>query len=267
MDDREVAIQSAIADFDAGLYPSLRQAGKAYGVAESTLRGRRAGQQRHAIAHQQQQRLTPEQEEFLVDWIIDEDTLARPPSHGRVRDMAIRILRMNGDHQPLGQLWVRNFLQRNERVHSIVGRSIEAARAEAATPAIIREFLELFESTRRRLNIPPEAIWNMDETGIALGVCNNSQVLASAHKKKAYVKSPENREWVSIVETVSAAGERLRPAVIFKGKYLQSSWFEAGAIPNWLYTTSENGWTSYNIGLAWLNQVFLPGSSSALSTN
>jgi DDE superfamily endonuclease len=26
---------------------------------------------------------------------------------------------------------------------------------------------------------------------------------------------------------------------------------------DWLYTTSENGWTSNNIGLLWLKEVFL----------
>jgi len=46
--------------------------------------------------------------------------------------------------------------------------------------------------TRIWLNIQIEDIWNMDETGIALGVCTNTQVLASSKKKKAYVKTPEN---------------------------------------------------------------------------
>ena len=181
--------------------------------------------------------------------------------------MAIRILRMNGDTQPLGVKWVSYFLQRNTRVHSIVGRSIEASRARVATPEMIREFLELFERTRRCLNIPPEAVYNMDETGIALGVCNNAQVLASAHKKKAYIKSPENREWVSIIESVSATGQRLRPAIIFKGHHLQTSWFPSRSIPDWLYTSSENGWTSYNIGLAWLQQIFIPETTSPLGSN
>jgi hypothetical protein len=67
MDPKEFAIQSAIADYNSGVFTSLRKAAKWYGIAESTLRGRRRGQQPHAIAHQQQQRLTPEQEAFLVD--------------------------------------------------------------------------------------------------------------------------------------------------------------------------------------------------------
>jgi hypothetical protein len=85
MDPREVAYNNAIRDLNVGVFKSQRQAAKA-----------------HAIAHQQQQRLTLEQEAFLVDWILDEDSRAQPPSHPRVREMATRLLRMNGDYEPLG---------------------------------------------------------------------------------------------------------------------------------------------------------------------
>jgi hypothetical protein len=101
----------------------------------------------------------------------------------------------------------------------------------------------------------------MDETGVALGVCTNSQVLASSSKKKAYIKSPEDREWVSIIETISSTGVKLQCLVIFKGKHLQSTWFPAQGTPNWLYTTSENGWTSNLIGREWLQRVFIPNTS------
>ncbi|KAI1001065.1 hypothetical protein K3495_g7134 [Podosphaera aphanis] len=101
----------------------------------------------------------------------------------------------------------------------------------------------------------------MDETGLALGVCSNSRVLSSLLKHKAYVKSPNTREWVSIIETASASRRRLRPAVIFKRQSLQTSWFPPQSLPDWLYTTSENGWTSNSIGLAWLRQIFIPEST------
>ncbi|KAF2034341.1 hypothetical protein EK21DRAFT_47657, partial [Setomelanomma holmii] len=103
MEDREFHIQSAIRDLNDGVLTSQRQACKVYGIPRTTLQGRLAGQQSHAIAHQQQQRLTPEQEETLVNWILDEDLRAQPPSHSRVREMAARILNMNGDDAPLGQ--------------------------------------------------------------------------------------------------------------------------------------------------------------------
>ena len=82
----------------------------------------------------------------------------------------------------------------------------------------------------------------MEETGIALGICSNRIVLGAAGTKKTYLKTPGNREWVSIVETVSAEGVSLRFLVIFKGQSLQTTWF-SHKVPDWLYTTSENGWT------------------------
>jgi hypothetical protein len=168
---------------------------------------------------------------------------------------------MNGDYEPLGQLWVPHFINRNPRVASIVGRKIESARTTAANYETIRAFLELFERTRIELGIQYEDMWNMDETGCALGVCTNTQVLASSTKKKAYIKSPEDREWVSTIETISATGVKLQCLVIFKGKHLQSTWFPARGTPEWLYTTSENGWTSNSIGYEWLQRIFIPNTS------
>ncbi|XPS72644.1 hypothetical protein M3J07_004794 [Ascochyta lentis] len=104
MDTREVAIQSAIADLNAGVFKSQRQAARAYGIPKSSLQSRLQGYQPHAIAHSNQQRLTPEQEEFLVEWILEEDSRAQPPSHPRVQEMASQILYINGDHKPLGHL-------------------------------------------------------------------------------------------------------------------------------------------------------------------
>jgi hypothetical protein len=57
----------------------------------------------------------------------------------------------------------------------------------------------------------------MDEHGIALRVYTNSIVIGDASKRRSYVKSLEDREWVSIIETVLGTGEFIRPLVIFKG--------------------------------------------------
>ena len=98
----------------------------------------------------------------------------------------------------------------------------------------------------------------MDEAGIALGVYTNSKVLASSKKKRTYIQSPQDREWVLVVETISATGQPIRPIIIFKGKEPQTTWFPHNEVPNWLYTVSNNGWTSNRVALAWLKDIFLP---------
>ena len=67
MDSRERAIEAAISDLSANLNTSVRATGKKYGVPESTLRSRMKGSTNNATSHQHLQRLSPEQEEFVVE--------------------------------------------------------------------------------------------------------------------------------------------------------------------------------------------------------
>ena len=63
----------------------------------------------------------------------------------------------------------------------------------------------------------------MDESGLGLGRYTNQQVVGGSKSGRTYVKSPETREWVTIIEVISATGHALRPTVIFKGKDIQTS--------------------------------------------
>lgn len=108
--------------------------------------------------------------------------------------MATRILRMNGDIEELGHKWVTKFIRDNPRIASVIGRPIEAARLNGTHPDAIQEFYTLYEDILRRYHIQLANTWNMDEHGIALGVCTNSRVLALLSKRRLYVKSLESRE-------------------------------------------------------------------------
>lgn len=172
--------------------------------------------------------------------------------------MATRILNQNGDTKPLGKAWVSSYFQRNPRVKSLIGRPIESVRINGAQLKQIQEFYDLYKRVRRKANIRVENTWNMDESDIALGACTNSIAIGDASKKTTLVQTPNDREWVSIVEAVSALGRSIRPLVIFKGKYPQSTWFHQGEAPDWIYTTSKNGWIANRIAFGWLTDVFLP---------
>jgi hypothetical protein len=201
--------------------------------------------------------LSSQQEVFLVDWILEQEAQGFPPSHARIREMATRILSLNGDTQPLGKRWLTKFIRDQPRIRSVVGRPIEAARINGTHPDALREVYEEYERIVSQYNIIPSNTWNMDEHGIALGVCVNSTVIGDALKRRSYVKSPEDREWVSIIETVSGTGGFIRPLVIFKGAAPQSTWFPVET-PDYQYATSDNGWTTNRHGYHWLSTMFEP---------
>ena len=130
----------------------------------------------------------------MVEQILKEDGRACPPLHAKAREMATLLLRMNSDLDPLSNKQLLRFIKRNLRVASVVSKKINAQRAKAATPKQVREFLERFKRTQLRLNIPIDAVYNIDKTSVTLGVCINTRVLASLLKKKVYVKSPKDYE-------------------------------------------------------------------------
>ena len=103
MDSRKVAIKKALEDLESTLNLSVNAAARAHNVKRTTLRRRLAGGTNRRIAHEQEQRPTPRQEDFLSDWILEQDSQGYPPSHRRAREMATRVLRSNGDDKPLGK--------------------------------------------------------------------------------------------------------------------------------------------------------------------
>ena len=59
----------------------------------------------------------------------------------------------------------------------------------------MEDFYNLYEGVRRKYQI-------LEEHGMGLGVCTNSQVLAKAGKKHIYIQGQESMEWVTTVEPV-----------------------------------------------------------------
>lgn len=86
-------------------------------------------------------------------------------------------------------------------------------------------------------------------------------VLGSSATKKVLVKSTQDRAWVTLIEACTAAGHLLHPGIIYKGKNIQGQWFEKDmkrTIPDWQVITSPNGWSSNEIAVKWLEDVFIP---------
>ena len=66
------------------------------------------------------------------------------------------------------------------------------------------------------------------------------------------------QEWVTDIECISAAGEALPPLLIFKGESINTRWINERSPEGWFFATSRNGWTSNDLGFAWLKNVFEP---------
>lgn len=211
----EEDLLSAVADVTNG--KSLRLASREWGVPLSTIRNRYYGQENRATAAESQQRLSKVQEEHLTSWILAQEALGVPLTHGQIRQFVSRLLEVKGDYKDLGKRWMNGFLRRNPILRTKRAKTIDSVRVNGATTSVIRAWFP-------RLSIPaiaailPEDRYNMDESGIMEGYGANGLVVGSSNRRSIQKKQPGSRAWTSFIECISATGKALTPLVIFKGK-------------------------------------------------
>jgi hypothetical protein len=107
------------------------------------------------------------------------------------------------------------------------------------------------EDTKAKYGIYDDDVHNFDETGFQMGIIGSMKVVTGAER----CTHPElaqlgNREWVTNIQSICAAGYAILPFIIYKGCVHISAWYEEASIPrNWKLSVSENGWTNNALGL------------------
>lgn len=173
---------------------SERKACLEFNVSRGTVQGRRAGATTSRESHTFMQHLTTDEEDFLVRWILEQEQRGFAPSHTCVRERAEKIIQSGGRSVVIGKSGVPWFLTQHPNVATLLGKLIESNRMCGTQPELMRQFFDRFDMVRACYGIQQEDILNVDEHGIALGVCVNTRVIGKVGKKCTYMESPETRE-------------------------------------------------------------------------
>lgn len=126
---------AAYAVTDEGLTPYT--AAKMYGVPKTTLLKQMEDTRPSNEQIQPAQRLSRDQEEDIVKWILRQEKLGYAPTGSFVRSLVTSLLVENGDTKPLGKNWVDNFKKRHPEIISKMGRKQEAERFSSFTPKAV----------------------------------------------------------------------------------------------------------------------------------
>jgi hypothetical protein len=81
------------------------------------------------------------------------------------------------------------------------------------------EYFALYDSIRQEYGITAQDTYNIDEKGFIMGIMQQSHVFVPASEKEAFLRQDGSQEWVSVIETISTAGESLPSYLIFKVVY------------------------------------------------
>lgn len=108
----------------------------------------------------------------------------------------------------VGLSWVPNFIKRHtDTIASRFSRRYVYRRAQCEDPAVIREWFDSLQRVVGKYGIADEDIFNFDEIGFAMGLTATAKVITRAeYYGKRSMLQPGNREWVTVVESINAAG-------------------------------------------------------------
>ncbi|OQD91366.1 hypothetical protein PENVUL_c284G00185, partial [Penicillium vulpinum] len=261
--EQEGRILLAIQAFKNKEISSIREVARVFNIPRTTLRDRLSGHTERSTTRANSHKLTEIEEESLRKWILSMDSRGAAPRPATVREMANLLLQQRGITPALsvGENWVTNFIKRYPDLSSRFSRRYNYERAKCEDPKIICEWFDLVQKTILQFGIDPDDVYNFDETGFAMGLISTAKVITrSEFYGRRSLLQPGNREWVTTIECTNSSGWALPPCIIFKGKVYLESWFEG--LPNdWRIEVSPNGWTSDEIGVRWLEKLFIPSTS------
>jgi len=263
-------VEDALKDYRNKVYKSIRAAAKAHDVPEATLRDRAKGGKSRAEANEAKQILAAGEEKALVQWILEVSEHGYPPRKGQVRQMAEdvrqrRLAKINDasmilvEYPSIGDEWVDRFIRRHPCLKTTFARRIDASRMKEITADAILLWLNETWETIEKFRINPQNIYNMDESGFAIGSSQGACVIINAQLRSQFQAQPGRQEWVTVLECIGGDGSVIDPLVIFRGTNLNTEWLVPGQLTaGWRFSATRRGWTSDIHGLEWLRRCFEP---------
>jgi hypothetical protein len=248
---RAERITLAIQAIESNASLSQRRAAAVYNVPETTLRRQRAKPASERVTFPNSSRLQRHEEDTIVQYIRKLDERGFAPTLSYVQEMANQLLAARGSGQA-GVNWAYKFIRRRTEIRSQISRPRDHRRVLCSNPAIISPWFDLVRNVKAKYGILDEDTYNFDETGFQIGVGGSVRVVtASERRLKPLSVQPGDREWITLIACINAMGWSIPPFFILKAKHHDKAWYHNNP-PDWRIGVSKNGWTTNELGLAWL---------------
>jgi hypothetical protein len=240
---------------------SQRHICKLLSLDRGTLAGRLKGAQPKAIANAEKSLFTDAESGVIVDLITSSAAQGFPLTHASLEDVANYVLlakhcgltdptsiprddtlfrdpTANRNAPKVGKNWADRWLKKyGEKVKTFWSGSLDAKRAQAINPTSIGHWFSLMRDVYEREGdvvpdangelssiMPPERIFGMDETCGWGNTAAKVKVIGPTGSKNHYVTRTESRESTTLIVTVCATGQVLKPFCIFAAAKLRPDW-------------------------------------------
>lgn len=196
------------------------------GVNGKTVLNRHNGMRSTIEANSGNLRLSPEQEENLVDLIIRSSDCGRPVTKKDLRHYATTILHKTKDKEAvLGKRWEHNFLLRHSnKLQTYRSKHLDSQRAQSVNSASVNSWFDLVEEHIVAKKVKAKNVFGMDESAFVRLNLGSQVVIGRKGKKLQYRVGTANKETVTVLVTICADGSSLPPSIIYKGHNLYKRW-------------------------------------------
>lgn len=251
---------------------SSRQAEQQFGIPRRSILNKVRNLHMKTIGGQM--KLTDTEEEKLVKVLVAAGEYGCPMTKLDLKMLVYNYLEKNSrldifNGKMPGNTWVNQFLNRHSSKLSVrTTQNIKQVRAEKGLQELQNFFANLQETIK---DIPPSHILNYDETNLSDNPGNAKCIFRRGTKYPERVVN-SSKSSVSIMFTVSAAGDCLPTYVVYKSINLYSEWVDGGP-PSTRFNCTKSGWFDSacfddyfkTIILPWAKN--LPGSKVIIGDN
>ena len=253
------ALDSVIKDGLSG-----NKAAVLHGVPPSTLKDRLSGRVAHGKKPGPAPYLTSKEEKELSDHLI----YAARTGYGKTRRDVINLVEgyMLKKQPPksvnLSNGWWHNFKKRNPSLRLRCGDSTATVRMAAVNPENINDYFDLLQEIFDEYDFHehPEAIYNMDETGMPLEP-RPPKIIAQKGQKKIRYQTSGQKQQITVIGCGSATGQAIPPFIIFAAKQVNYLWTK-NEVPGSRFAVSDKGWIDQGLFFYFLTEHFMTNAVS-----
>ncbi len=254
----EEQMLGAIESVNKGM--SRTAAAEQHGVPLSTLKDRFNGRVVHGTRPGPRSYLSKNEEGELSDFLLECAKIGYGKTRRDVKcivESYLQARKNKPDDFNLSNGWWTNFLKRNPQLRLRAGDATANVRMDALTRSNLDYYFGLLKNEFEKYNFygHPEAIYNMDETGMPLEP-RPPKVIAKKGQKKVRYRTSGTKAQVTVVGCGSATGQILPPFIIFAAKQINPQWC-TDEVSGTRYAVSDNGWIDQELFQFWLDEHFL----------
>ena len=235
-----------------------------HGVPRSTLKDRLSGRVRHGTKPGPKPYLSIQEESELATHLLQAADIGFGKTRRDVKCIVEEYLHRKGTLKgtTVSDGWWEKFVQRNPILRLRSGDSTAHVRMDAINAENLHAYYNLLKSVydEHGFDSHPEAIYNMDETGVPLEP-RPPKVVAAKGKRKVRYRTSGQKSQITVIGCASATGQVLPPYIIFAAKQLNELWTHDEVCGS-RYAVSNKGWVDQELFFFWLKVHFIPNAIS-----